>query len=68
VLIEAGAGYQIDNIEGIAVRATADGETLLDLISDDNRSFLQRTVLLQFALKPVPPPAPRLSPRPLPSP
>jgi hypothetical protein len=29
---------------------TAEGDTVLTLISDDNFSFLQRTLLLQFTL------------------
>jgi hypothetical protein len=43
-------GQQIDNMEGISVHRAADGATVLTLISDDNFSPLQRTVLLQFAL------------------
>ena len=50
VLLAADSRYQIDNLEGLAVRATAGGGTLLTLISDDNNSLFQRTVLLQFAL------------------
>ena len=43
--------YTIDNMEGIAVSKSADGETRLTLISDDNfRRDVQRTLLLQFAL------------------
>jgi hypothetical protein len=49
-LIEADLGYQIDNMEGIAVHRTARGETVLTLVSDDNFSFLQRNLLLQFTL------------------
>ena len=64
MLIEAAGGYQIDNMEGLAVRETEDGQIVLDLISDDNQNLLQRTVLLQFALRPPPPPMPRLSPQP----
>ncbi len=55
-LITADNTFQIDNMEGLAVRTTASGETLLDIISDDNHGFLQRSVLLQFKL--VPPAAP----------
>ena len=62
VLIEADGRYRIDNMEGLAVRTGDDGETLLDLISDDNHNFLQRTIVLQFALKPAQPPLPRLRP------
>jgi hypothetical protein len=49
-LLEADMGYQIDNMEGLAVHRTAAGETVLTLISDDNFSPMQRTVLLQFTL------------------
>jgi hypothetical protein len=49
-LIEADMGYQIDNMEGLSVHRGADGALVLTLISDDNFSFIQRTVLLQFTL------------------
>jgi len=50
----ANVGFQntnIDNMEGIAVRKGRNGETLLYLISDNNYSPLQRTVLLMFELR-----------------
>jgi hypothetical protein len=47
-LIFADMAYQIDNMEGLAVHRAGDGATVLTLISDDNFSPLQRTVLLQF--------------------
>jgi hypothetical protein len=50
VLITADDRDDIDNMEGLAVRPGPNGETLLTLISDDNQSLLQRTVLLEFAL------------------
>jgi hypothetical protein len=50
VLIEADLGFQIDNMEGIAVHRNAAGETIITLVSDDNFSVLQRNLLLQFAL------------------
>lgn len=51
VLLEADTAQEIDNLEGLAVSENAAGETILTLISDDNfNRFLQRTVLLQFAL------------------
>jgi hypothetical protein len=50
VLIEADQGYAIDNMEGIAAHRGAKGETILTLVSDDNFSGLQRTLLLQFAI------------------
>ena len=49
-LIEADLGYQIDNMEGIAVHRNANGETIITLVSDDNFSVIQRNLLLQFAL------------------
>ena len=50
ILIEADLGYQLDNMEGIAVHRSPAGETIITLVSDDNFSALQRTLLLQFAL------------------
>jgi hypothetical protein len=50
-LLEADSSYEIDNMEGMAVHRGARGETVVSLISDDNfNGFLQRTILLQFAL------------------
>jgi hypothetical protein len=49
-LLFADMGYQIDNMEGLSVHADSSGDTVLTLISDDNFSILQRTVLLQFKL------------------
>ena len=49
-LIEADMGYQIDNMEGLSVHRAADGALVLTLISDDNFSLIQRTLLLQFTL------------------
>ena len=43
-------GQQIDNMEGIALHRAADGAMVLTLVSDDNFSPLQRTILLQFTL------------------
>jgi hypothetical protein len=50
IVVEADMGYQIDNMEGLSVHRAANGETVLTLISDDNFSLLQRTLLLQFTL------------------
>lgn len=51
ILIEADLEKQIDNMEGLAATRTQSGRVLLTLISDDNfNSYLQRTLLLQFAL------------------
>ena len=46
----ADMNYQIDNMEGLSVHRSADGALVLTLISDDNFSALQRTILLQFTL------------------
>lgn len=37
-------------MEGLGVHRSPQGETVLTLISDDNFSALQRTILLQFTL------------------
>jgi len=50
VLFEADLGYEIDNMEGLSVHRGAGGEIVLTLISDDNFSVIQRTLLLQFTL------------------
>jgi len=49
-LIVADMGNQIDNMEGLSVHRAADGQLVLTLISDDNFSLIQRTLLLQFTL------------------
>ncbi len=57
ILLEADMGFEIDNLEGLGVHRSATGETILTMISDNNfNSLLQRTVLLQFALKDQPAP------------
>jgi hypothetical protein len=50
ILFEADLGYEIDNMEGLSVHRSAAGETVLTLVSDDNFSVIQRTLLLQFTL------------------
>jgi hypothetical protein len=50
VIFEADLGYEIDNMEGIDVFVTPEGDTVLTMISDDNFSIIQRTLLLQFTL------------------
>jgi hypothetical protein len=50
LIFYADFGQQIDNFEGLGVHRTASGETVLTLISDDNFSPLQRTLLMQFTL------------------
>ena len=55
ILLEADLTSEIDNMEALAVHQSPAGETILTLLSDDNFSrFLQRTVVLQFALDPRP--------------
>lgn len=49
-LFRADLGHEVDNMEGIDAHVTAEGETVLTMVSDDNFSLLQRTVLLQFTL------------------
>ncbi len=49
VLVEADLGYEIDNMEGLSVHQE-NGRTILTLISDDNFSVIQRTLLLEFEL------------------
>ena len=49
-IFEADLGQEIDNMEGIDAHVTDAGETVLTLVSDDNFSPIQRTLLLQFTL------------------
>ena len=56
VLLEANDSLNIDNMEAIAATRASSGETVLTLMSDDNFSVIQRTLIMQFALpetKPV---------------
>ena len=49
-IFEADLGNEIDNMEGIDAHVTPEGDTVLTLVSDDNFSLIQRTLLLQFTL------------------
>ena len=49
-IFDADLGQEIDNMEGIDAFVTADGDTVLTMVSDDNFSLLERTLLLQFTL------------------
>lgn len=49
-IFQADLGYEIDNMEGIDAFVTPDGDTVLTMVSDDNFSMIQRTLLLQFTL------------------
>jgi len=49
-IFDADLGQEIDNMEGIDAHTTPEGDTMLTMISDDNFSIIQRTLLLQFRL------------------
>jgi hypothetical protein len=49
-IFDADLGHEVDNMEGIDSHVTPEGDTMLTMISDDNFSPLQRTLLLQFRL------------------
>jgi hypothetical protein len=49
-LLLADLDQQIDNMEGLSVHRARDGTLVLTLVSDDNFSPLQRTLLLQFTM------------------
>jgi hypothetical protein len=50
VLMEADFGFQIDNMEALAVHRTAEDEIVVTMLSDDNFFPIQRSLLLQFTL------------------
>jgi hypothetical protein len=49
-IFEANLANEVDNMEGIDAHVTEEGETVLTMVSDDNFSMIQRTLLLQFTL------------------
>jgi hypothetical protein len=49
-IFDADLGHEIDNMEGIDAHLTPEGDTVLTMVSDDNFSMIQRTLLLQFTL------------------
>jgi hypothetical protein len=49
-IFDADLGNEIDNMEGIDAHITPQGDTVLTLVSDDNFSMVQRTLLLQFTM------------------
>jgi hypothetical protein len=49
-IFTADLGDEVDNMEGIDAHVTPEGDTVLTMISDDNFSMIQRTLLLQFRL------------------
>ena len=50
IIIQADLAHKVDNMEALSVHRTPAGEVVLTLLSDDNFSPLQRTLLLQFTL------------------
>jgi hypothetical protein len=50
LLLDIDLGHEIDNMEGLSIHQEA-GRTILTLISDDNFSAMQRTLLLEFVLE-----------------
>jgi hypothetical protein len=50
IVVEADMRHVIDNLEALGVHRTASGAIVLTLMSDNNFSPLQRTLLLQFTL------------------
>ena len=51
VIFKADSREQIDNMEGIDVFDAADGSLHVILVSDDNHSILQRSLMLEFRLR-----------------
>jgi hypothetical protein len=51
VIFQADGDDQIDNMEGIDTFRAEDGAIHLILVSDDNHSILQRSLMLEFRLK-----------------
>lgn len=49
-LLTAGMAHAVDNMEGLAIHRDEAGRTILTIVSDDNFSALQRTLILQFEL------------------
>lgn len=52
VLAELRPPHSVDNFEGVAAAPAPGGGTLIYILSDDNRNFFQRTLLLQFRWRP----------------
>jgi hypothetical protein len=48
VLLEADSNFEIDNMEALGITKNAAGQILLTLMSDNNFSYFQRTILLRF--------------------
>ena len=50
IVLDVDDEFQIDNMEGIAVSVIDDTHSRLTLVSDDNFSDNQRTLLLEFKI------------------
>jgi hypothetical protein len=50
ILAELQRPLSVDNFEGVACRAGGDGQSLVYIVSDDNFSSTQRTLLFLFAI------------------
>ncbi len=50
IVFEADKKFQIDNFEGMSAWVSEENKTMLTIVSDDNFSFLQRNLLLEFEL------------------
>jgi hypothetical protein len=58
VVLEDDHLFQIDNMEGMALRQLPSGGVLITLVSDNNHNLLQRTLVLQFVWNETVPPQP----------
>jgi len=58
VVLEDQHIFQIDNMEGMSLRPLPSGDVLITLVSDNNHSLLQRTLILQFLWSEAIPPEP----------
>ena len=52
IIFTADSRYQIDNLEGMSSWVNENGQTILTIVSDNNFSFLQRNLMLEFELMP----------------
>ena len=55
VILDLDLGQEIDNMEGIDVWTDKEGRTRITMVADDNASFFQRQLLLEFVLDPKKP-------------
>ncbi|MEJ2108608.1 MAG: esterase-like activity of phytase family protein [Acidobacteriota bacterium] len=53
VVMEVDMHCEVDNMEAISLHRAPNGKNILTLVSDDNFSHLQRTLLLQFEMNDV---------------